>query len=92
MEVISSYVNEAVCSGCQTCVLVCPYNAVRYDTEKGVAMVNEIVCKGCGTCTSTCPAGAIHSRHFTYRQLTSQIEGMLSMKRLTGDPGSHEAA
>jgi heterodisulfide reductase subunit A len=42
--------------------------------------VNEILCKGCGTCGSTCPTGAIRSRHFTDKQILSQIEGLLSKK------------
>ena len=78
VDVITSVVNEEICCGCQTCVMVCPYGAISYNAEKGVSEVNEILCKGCGTCGSTCPTGAVRSRHFTDRQILSQIEGLLS--------------
>jgi len=78
VDVITSVVNEDICCGCQTCVGVCPYKAISYNKEKGVSEVNEILCKGCGTCGSACPTGAVRSRHFTDKQILSQIEGLLS--------------
>jgi heterodisulfide reductase subunit A len=81
VEVITSHVNEEICCGCQTCISVCPYKAISFDEEKNVSLVNEILCKGCGTCSSTCPTGAIGSKHYTDRQILSQIEGLLSRKK-----------
>jgi heterodisulfide reductase subunit A len=78
VEVITAVVNEDICCGCQTCVNVCPYSAISFDEEKNVSVVNEILCKGCGTCGSTCPTGAIRSRHFTDKQILSEIEGLMS--------------
>ena len=78
VEVTTAVVNEDICCGCRTCVNVCPYTAISFDEEKGVSVVNEILCKGCGTCGSTCPTGAIRSRHFTDKQILSQIEGLMS--------------
>jgi heterodisulfide reductase subunit A len=78
VEVITSHVNEDVCCGCQTCVSVCPYKAISFNEDKNVSLVNEILCKGCGTCSSTCPTGAIGSKHYTDKQILSQIEGLLS--------------
>lgn len=80
VEVTTAVVNEDICCGCQTCVGVCPYTAVRYDEEKKVSIVNEVLCKGCGTCGSACPTGAIRSRHFTDQQILSQIVGLMSME------------
>lgn len=80
VEVTTAVVNEDLCCGCQTCIKVCPYSAVKYDEEKKVSVVNEVLCKGCGTCGSTCPTGAIRSRHFTDQQILSQIEGLMSME------------
>ena len=77
VEVAVSRVNEDVCCGCQTCIMVCPYKAIHFDEEKHVSVVNEALCKGCGTCGSTCPTGAIKSLHFTDTQILSQIEGLL---------------
>jgi len=78
VEVITAAVNEDICCGCQTCISVCPYTAISFNEENNVSQVNEILCKGCGTCGSTCPTGAIKSRHFTDKQILSQIEGILA--------------
>ncbi len=78
VEVTTAVVNEEICCGCQTCISVCPYTAITFDEEKNVSVVNEVLCKGCGTCGSACPTGAIRSRHYTDRQILSQIEGMLN--------------
>ena len=81
VEVTTAHVNEDVCCGCQTCIMVCPYTAIHFDEEKHVSVVNEALCKGCGTCGSTCPTGAIKSRHFTDSQIMSQIEGLLKTEK-----------
>jgi heterodisulfide reductase subunit A len=79
-------VNEDLCSGCKTCLSLCPYNAINFvlhsvathesDLETGVARVNEALCKGCGTCVAACPAAAITAKHFTDEQILAQIEGL----------------
>lgn len=79
VEVTTAMVNEEICCGCETCVKVCPYSAISYIDEKKVSFVNDILCKGCGTCGSACPTGAIKSRHFTDKQILSQIEGILTV-------------
>ena len=79
VEVTTAMVNESFCCGCQTCISVCPYSAVSFDEAKKVSVVNEVLCKGCGTCGGSCPAGAITSKHFTDRQILSEIEGIMSM-------------
>ncbi len=77
IEAAISVVDEEVCSGCKTCIELCPYSAISFDEEKKVASINEALCKGCGTCAAACPSGAITSRHFTTEQIMSQIEGVL---------------
>jgi heterodisulfide reductase subunit A len=79
VEVTTAFVNEAFCCGCQTCIRVCPYTAISYNEDKKSSEVNEVLCKGCGTCGSACPSGAITSKHFTDRQILSEIEGIMSM-------------
>jgi len=79
VEVTTAMVNESLCCGCQTCISVCPYTAVSFDEAKKISVVNEVLCKGCGTCGGCCPAGAITSKHFTDRQILSEIEGIMSM-------------
>jgi heterodisulfide reductase subunit A len=70
-EAITAVVDENLCSGCGTCVKLCPYGAIEKD-EKGVARVTEVVCKGCGVCAATCPERAIEMRHFTTEQVMAQ--------------------
>jgi len=69
-------VNEELCSGCRACIPLCPYTAISFDEEKGVAVVNDALCKGCGTCAASCPSGAMRAKHFDNRQLYAQIEGV----------------
>ena len=71
-EAITSVIDESLCSGCGTCVRLCPYGAIEKD-EKGVARVTEVVCKGCGVCAASCPEGAITMRHFTNEQVIAQV-------------------
>jgi len=70
-EAITAIVDESLCSGCGTCVKICPYGAIEKD-EKGVARVTAVVCKGCGTCGASCPEKAITMRHFTDEQVIAQ--------------------
>ena len=77
IEAATSIVDEELCSGCKTCLELCPYNAISFDEEKKIASINEALCKGCGTCAAACPSGAIVSKHFTTEQILSQVEGVL---------------
>jgi heterodisulfide reductase subunit A len=77
VEAATAVVNEKICTGCQSCRLVCPYIAISFDDAKAVCRVNEVLCKGCGTCVSGCPSGAISLNHFTNEQILAQMEGML---------------
>jgi heterodisulfide reductase subunit A len=72
-------VDEKLCSGCKTCLSLCPYTAISFLADKNVAYVNEALCKGCGTCVAACPAAAITARHFTDEQIYAQIEGLFRL-------------
>lgn len=77
VESATSYVDDRLCSGCRTCLGMCPYTAITFEETKNVSFINEALCKGCGTCAAACPSGAIISRHFTTKQLLAQLEGAL---------------
>jgi len=77
VEATTSVVDETLCSGCRTCLDLCPYKAISFDIERNIAAINEALCKGCGTCAAACPAGAITAKHFTTDQILAQIEGVL---------------
>jgi heterodisulfide reductase subunit A len=73
----TAVINEELCSGCQVCMLLCPYTAISFDEEQKVSRVNEALCKGCGVCVAACPSSAIAGRHFTSEQILAEIEGVL---------------
>jgi len=75
-EAITAFVNEDLCTGCGTCIKLCPYSAIQKD-EKGVAKVNEVLCKGCGLCAASCPEKAIDMRHFSDAQVLAEATAVL---------------
>jgi len=77
LEPNTAYIIEDECSGCKTCVNLCPYSAITYDEDKKKAYINEGLCKGCGTCVAACPSGAIKQNLFEDEQIFSEIEGVL---------------
>jgi len=77
IEAATAVVDERICSGCQVCRLVCPYNAIDYDEKKGVCRVNEALCKACGACIAACFSHAVSLSHFTNEQIVAEMEGAL---------------
>jgi heterodisulfide reductase subunit A len=77
IEAATAIIEEEFCSGCKTCIALCPYNAISFNEERKTSVINEALCKGCGTCAAACPSGAITSRHFTAEQIMAQLEGVL---------------
>jgi len=67
-------VDEKTCSGCGTCVSICPFEAMGKD-EKDIARVNEGLCKGCGLCAASCPERAITMTKFTNELLMEAVAG-----------------
>jgi len=72
VEGIVSQVNEEKCTGCGTCLTICPYDAMEKNAE-GIAKTNIVLCKGCGTCVASCPERAIRLPGFTDEQLIAQV-------------------
>ncbi len=75
-EALTSVVDENKCSGCGTCIQVCPYGALRKN-DKGFAEVIVAACKGCGCCGATCPEGAITMTNYTDAQLMAEARAAL---------------
>jgi heterodisulfide reductase subunit A len=78
IEPDTARIDEEACSGCKTCIPMCPFSAISRDDEREIAVINEALCKGCGTCVAACPSGAAQQNLFTDEQIYDEIEGMLS--------------
>ncbi len=77
LEEVTAQIEEDLCSGCRTCIQLCPFKAISFNKEKNISEINEALCKGCGTCVSGCPSSASSSRLFTETQISSEISGLL---------------
>ena len=53
---MSVVVRPEKCTGCETCLASCPFDAIAM--KDGKAIINEY-CNACMTCLSVCPEGAI---------------------------------
>jgi len=71
---IVAFINPESCVGCQGCLKVCPYEAIRFLEDKKICEINEVICKGCGACAATCPSASAQLKRFTSRQIYVQIE------------------
>jgi heterodisulfide reductase subunit A len=80
LEPINAEVDEDLCSGCKTCISLCPYKAITYGQKNKVVSVNEVLCRGCGICVAACPSAAIKARNFTDKQIVAEINGLLQEK------------
>ena len=49
-------IDEGKCTGCGSCVEVCPVEAIKVNDK---AKVNEDECIDCGTCVDECPVEAL---------------------------------
>ena len=74
----TAYVVEEECSGCKSCIPLCPYTAITFDEQKQKAVINEALCKGCGVCVASCPSGSIRQHLFDDAEIFSEIEGVLA--------------
>jgi heterodisulfide reductase subunit A len=77
LEVKTSEISETFCSGCRTCISVCPYSAISFDDFKRIAVVNEALCHGCGVCAAACPSGAARVKNFAFSQIYQEVEALL---------------
>jgi len=74
----TAFVVEAECSGCKSCLPLCPYTAISLLPDKKKAYINEALCKGCGTCVASCPSGSIVQNLFEDAEIYNEIDGLLA--------------
>jgi len=73
------------CTGCLTCVRVCPYDVPVINMERvgaggimGAAEIAAAACRGCGVCAGECPAKAIQLQHHRDEQLLAKVEALFA--------------
>jgi heterodisulfide reductase subunit A2 len=76
LEPNTAYITEDMCSGCKSCLNICPYSAISFDDNKKKSIINEALCKGCGTCVASCPSSAIRQNLFEDVEIFSEIKGL----------------
>jgi heterodisulfide reductase subunit A-like polyferredoxin len=80
---VVAVVDPGKCTGCLTCVRICPFGAVQINPAltgvgdiAGAAEVKAAACRGCGLCPAECPAKAIQLQHFTDQQVLAKEEAL----------------
>jgi heterodisulfide reductase subunit A-like polyferredoxin len=73
-------VDPLMCTGCLTCVRVCPFGVPRIAPNEtgiggilGAAWIEPAVCRGCGTCVAECPGRAVQLMNYTDAQTTAKV-------------------
>lgn len=67
-------ITEDSCSSCAVCSSLCPFEAIKRDTEAGKTFLEIEKCQVCGICYSACPAKAIDVIYYDADSLTSYLE------------------
>ncbi len=74
------------CTGCLTCVRVCPYDVPIINPELvgageilGAAEIAAAACRGCGVCAGECPAKAIQLQHYRDEQILAKAEALFDL-------------
>ncbi len=65
---MSFSVDPELCTGCGSCVEVCPAEAIDND---GVATIDDLLCIYCGACQVNCPQNAVLYDGKRYEQSAS---------------------
>jgi heterodisulfide reductase subunit A-like polyferredoxin len=77
-------VDESKCTGCLTCVRICPFGVPRIKANLtgvgnivGAAHIEAAICQGCGSCVAECPARAIQLMHYTDAQMAAKVHALM---------------
>ena len=78
LEPNTAWIDETMCSGCGTCIPMCPYKAISPRRERKIAVIDAALCKGCGTCVAACPSAAAKQNLFQDEQVLEELEGLMN--------------
>ncbi len=73
-EVVAVKQNVDYCSSCSICSTLCPYEALKKDSETSKISLEIEKCQVCGLCYSACPAKAIDTIYYDVDSLTRYME------------------
>jgi coenzyme F420 hydrogenase subunit beta len=84
IETINIVLEEGLCTGCGTCIAICPKDAITYhiDKQKGVYRpnINQSRCASCGICLKSCPGQGVD-----FQELNLEIFGKNPENRYLGN-------
>jgi len=67
-------INQDYCSRCSICHSVCPYEAIKRDSETGKVEIDLQKCQVCGICYSACPSVAIDIVYYDHENLLNYVK------------------
>jgi len=67
-------INQDYCSRCSICHSICPYEAIKRDSETDKVEIDLQKCQVCGICYSACPVSAIEMTYYNYGDLLNYVE------------------
>lgn len=73
-EKMAVTLDEDQCSRCTICSALCPYEALKKDTEQDKVFLDIEKCQVCGLCYSNCPSQAIDTIYYDMDSLTRYLE------------------
>ena len=74
---VTARVRHTLCSRCERCIEVCPYQARSLDPDLDQLTVNTALCQGCGACSAACPSGAAVLDGFYSGQMLEMLDAAL---------------
>ena len=78
LDPVVARVDPQLCSGCRTCLDLCPFGAMDRDEDNNCAVIQEAMCHGCGICAAACPSNAITVCHFSDKAVMAEMKGLLA--------------
>jgi heterodisulfide reductase subunit A-like polyferredoxin len=89
---VVAVVEPEKCTGCLTCVRICPYDAPVINPDSigaggilGTAEIAPAACRGCGICAGECPAKAIQLQHYRDEQILAKTEALFAAADTAAD-------
>ena len=73
-EPLVAEIDPRICRGCERCIEVCSFQAIKMVKNDGGfqhAEIDKFVCTGYGVCATVCICGAAQVKHLTDKEINS---------------------